>query len=323
VLAKTMKVWFAAVFIHAISVAVGLSVNQLVGLQKSEGHAESNHDTLAPANLGTDIPGCTSMSIKPVSLLQKAMHPWTGNYEHTTHCQEVATLKNTAEPSTCNTLFWFFWFTVVFGIFFGALCVVACGPIGLNFFLIPLAVVWYYMITTGLFEDYKSGAMSWSVNAVQGIQPHNVSPECLQFVSFSYVMSLLIFVYVFLFGCVFGLPIFIISRMQAETKATMPFLSEADREFLASQEFRTKCVKAFNEADADHNGVLDLNELQHVLLFDLTDEEKQYVQETSMWKQAFEQCDADNSKTIDQSEFVEVMKFVYTKAKYGVKKAEP
>merc|ERR1719203_485424 len=111
------------------------------------------------------------------------------------------------------------------------------------------------------------------------------------------------------------MPTMLVSRMRVERQISQAFLDQPNREFVDSQEFRTKCVKAFRDADADHNGTLDMTELQHVVLFDLTDKEKKYVQESSLFKEAFHKCDTDSSNSIDQEEFVEVMKFILTKAK--------
>merc|ERR1719159_2153202 len=131
-------------------------------------------------------------------------------------------------------------------------------------------------------------------------------------------MTIVLTFYCALLSC-FGL----VGRMMVERHATKPFLDPADREFIDSEEFRTKCIKAFNEADADHNGTLDMSELQHVVLFDLTDEQKKYVQESSLFKEAFEKCDADSSNSIDQEEFFSVMKFILTKAKLAGSQTGP
>lgn len=309
--------FFCGTVLHCVlAIALGLNGHQLTGPEllssadTSGNKVDSNQQT------------CHNV-IQPVSFVQKLTHPWTGNYEHNTLCQEIAVLKNTADPSVCGSLHLMMFLYVCFGLLCGFGCFMLCGPAGLCFILVPLAVTWYYLISTGLLNDYTSGAMSWQVNFTKGLQPHNVSVQCLQLVSFTYIMTLIITFYIVLFGCFFGLPMFVVSRMTAERHMTQPFLEKEDKEYVSSKDFEVKCRKAFNEADADHNGSLDMNELEHVLLFDLTDAEKQYVQESSLWKEAFEKCDADGSKTIDQGEFVEVMKFIYTKAKYGAKKAEP
>lgn len=298
-------------FLGIVSVAFALNVRELAGPE-----ILSSADTAELA-----VNKCHNV-IQPVSFVQKLKHPWTGNYEHNTLCQEVAVLKNSADAVMCGQLHSMVVFATVFAIFFAGLCVVCCGRGGLCFLLVPFAVAWYYMVATGLWEDYISGAMSWSANAVEGVKPHNVSVSCLDLVSFTYIMTIIIAFYFILFCLVlvFASSMFMMSRMSAETAMTQPLLQTEDREYVKSKEFEVKCRKAFIEADANHDGTLDLKELEHVILFDLSDVEIAYVKNTSLWKEAFDKCDADGSMSIDQREFMEVMKFVYTKAKYGVSK---
>jgi len=277
----------------------------------------SSHDSHF-AHVSTDLdslqPGCHT--IKPVSLLQKTTHPWIGNYETTQKCTDIAVLTNTAEPSMCNELYWLFILTVCFGYLVAYLLYACCGALGPFAILLPVIGCWYYMISTGLLADYRSGAMSSEWNYQEGLKGQNVSLQCLNFVSVTYIFTLIIGIYIVFFGLIFGLPYFMLTRMRLETNVRQVItLSDEDKTYLNSAEFKAKCVKAFRDADEDHNGVLDLKELEHIAMFDLTEGEKAHVQESHLFNEAFGKCDADNSKSIDQTEFLEVMKFVWCKAK--------
>lgn len=86
-------------------------------------------------------------------------------------------------------------------------------------------------------------------------------------------------------------------------------------DYIDSTEFNHKCKKAFNDADLDGNGKLDLTELKHVVLFDLSEEEKAKVAKHDLFKKAFVDKDVDKDSLIDPFEFLEVMKWVIATAK--------
>lgn len=279
---------------------------------------KTEHTGLALATVSKSESTCHS--IKPASLFQKVTHPWTGDYKFEQRCTDVAILTNTGAKTPCQALYVYMLLTCLFGALFGVGCYHFVGGWGIAAILLtPFVFAWYYMLSTGLLHDYRSGAMSWTVNYAEGVKPNNVSSECLQFVSFSYTLSVIILFYAVFFSIFFGGPFFMLSRMRVERHVSAPVLNPEDRAFLDSAEFKAKCIKAFRDADEDHNNVLDLKELQHVTLsiFDLTDEEKKYVQDNALFQEAFTAKDADNSNSIDSDEFVEVMKFIMTKAKAG------
>jgi len=305
---------FAAFFLNQLHVTLALNVHKY----------QDGHLAHVSAGLDTHQPGCAT--IQPISVLQRIRHPWLGDYKTTTHCRDVAVLTNTAEPSTCQVLHYAILAVIFILLGCGAGCYMLLGGIGIfTMFVIPMLASWGYLLHTGLFSDYISGAMSWEQDVQSGIKPHNVSLECYELVSSTWVFTILFIFYGIILFIVL-MPMFLVPRMQAETFVVVsaPFiLSEEDRTYVASQEFKTKCVKAFRDADEDHNGELDLNELQHVMMFDLTETEKTYVQESALFKEAFGKFDQDNSKSIDQGEFLQVMKWIWTKAKSANKQAEP
>jgi Ca2+-binding EF-hand superfamily protein len=262
-------------------------------------------------------PDC--LTIQPPSLLQKVLHPWKGDYQTTRTCLDVPVLHNTAKPHECSVLEVVVLLNIILGFPIGLCCVMAVGPCALPFFLLPLMYAWWYIVSTGLFADYWASAIVLSQYTLTPATVHNCSRECVGLVAQVYGLTIIVTFYCVLLSCIL-MPYFVASRMMVERHATTPFLDPADREHIESDLFRMKCIKAFNEADADHNGRLDLSELQHVVLFDLTDEQKEYVKSHSLFKEAFEECDEDKSNSIDQREFLEVMKFIMTKAKFASSK---
>jgi len=93
-------------------------------------------------------------------------------------------------------------------------------------------------------------------------------------------------------------------------------------DYIDSEDFNTKCRKAFNDADLDGNGKLDLSELKHVVLFDLSEEEKAKVAKHDLFRKAFVDKDVDKDNFIDPFEFLEVMKWVIATAKLPVESLE-
>lgn len=298
---------------NALQIAVAINGQWLASDAAGSLKAHSNDDT--PAALDNhQLEECGT--IQPASLLQKTLHPWEGDYMTTRTCSEIPVLKNTADMSTCATLQLVVLISLFLTIPAGICLVMLVGPMALPFLLIPWIYAWYYVISTGLSADYFAGAIVWVVHSgfPAQLKVYNCSEECVRLVAQLTGTTLIIVIYSILLICLIT-PAMLVSRMRVERQVTQAFLDKPDREFLDSQEFRTKCVKAFRDADADHNGTLDMNELQHVVLFDLTDKEKKYVQESSLFKEAFDKCDTDGSNSIDEKEFVEVMKFILTKAK--------
>lgn len=271
-------------------------------------------DQHAEVTLGLAENEALCQVVRHASFLHMALEPWDGTYKKEERCIDVAVLTNTATPSTCNLLK----IMVLVSVFLIGLGLL--WGFGAKSLVVPVAafaVAWYYVISTGLSADYSSGAMSWEQSA-KGLVPHNVSMECLSFSQEIYVWTAIFVVYSLVLTCLLG-PMFIMTRMSADTEVTKRLIAEEDRQQIDSEEFRKKCVKAFRDADADGNGVLDMGELKQVALgtFELSDAEKNYVQESELFKEAFDKCDADNSRSIDQTEFLEVMKYITAKAKYG------
>jgi len=93
-------------------------------------------------------------------------------------------------------------------------------------------------------------------------------------------------------------------------------------DYIDSEDFNTKCRKVFNDADLDGNGKLDLSELKHVVLFDLSEEEKAKVAKHDLFRKAFMDKDVDKDNFIDFFEFLEVMKWVIATAKLPVESLE-
>merc|ERR1711879_1041419 len=123
--------------------------------------------------------------------------------------------------------------------------------------------------------------------------------------------------------CAGGVVVYTISKkLKRDREQRMEALEKTDPELfrtvsthIESGDFKAKCEKAFKEADADGNGKLDLTELQHVVLFDLSEEEKAEVTKHHLFDEAFVKKDANHDNFIDQSEFTEVMKWVQVTAK--------
>lgn len=121
------------------------------------------------------------------------------------------------------------------------------------------------------------------------------------------------------FCCAVGVTCAVVQSMKADREETMAKLdrqvTRKIEDIIDSPEFKAKCKKAFQEADKDKNGKLDLSELQHVVLFDLSETEKANVTKHHLFDEAFRSQDANKDNFIDPAEFEEVMKWIIVKAK--------
>merc|ERR1719356_1404390 len=90
----------------------------------------------------------------------------------------------------------------------------------------------------------------------------------------------------------------------------MELLREESRKHLFSEAFSKTCADSFDNADTDRNGKLDLRELRSIIMWDLTDAQRDLVEKEDLFKQAFDECDADKNNLIDRNEYEHVMRYV-------------
>lgn len=212
-----------------------------------------------------------------------------------------------ADDQTCY-LIWFFimvgFFINVFGMVFGNVGNQMCGS---TMTLAAATIGTFYIWQHGLLEAWWAG----TIDPVEHKYCAAIAPVAL--------------IMYFYFACCFcccGMFVAasLMARMAAERQQKEAELLEhapASIKHIQEPSFREKCEKAFKEADADGNGKLDLSELQHVVAFDLTDEEKEMVQSMHLWDEAFVKQDVNKDNFIDMEEFVEVMKWVQVTVKHA------
>jgi len=97
----------------------------------------------------------------------------------------------------------------------------------------------------------------------------------------------------------------IVKQIRDKFKEMEPGLPGPRREYYKSEAFRTKCDAAFDKADDDKNGVLDMSELKDVVL-SLAHNDQAALDQMMFYALCFDQN--GNSK-VEKDEFPEMMKF--------------
>jgi len=215
---------------------------------------------------------------------------------------------NTANPNTCEKIYVFNLIGLL--LMFIAYCMFCtANPMAVYFFgtaycfiILSVVVGGIYALHTGLTHDLLAGRAMFDPTS-----PSFGEKSCVLLTLLSFFLCIQCSVT----WCCVGIGMVTsLMIMKKATNERLELLSEEDQAHLNSDEFKEKCAKAFKEADLDGNGKLDLKELQEVVMFDLTEAQKEKVQQEHLFQKAFVACDEDKNEFIDEEEFLHVMRWV-------------